>query len=399
MPRSLWLLVIGMMVNTTGSSFLWPLNTIYIHDHLGKSLSVAGIVLMLNSAASVVGNLLGGTLFDKFGGYRTILLGIGFTIMALIGLTIWHDWSNYVIFLTITGFGSGIIFPCVFAMAGSVWKEGGRRAFNAIYVAQNVGVAVGSALGGFVASFSFDYIFLANLLMFVVFLFLALFGYKNISGQKGKQTLVIQPQGAIKNKQIFMALVILCSAYLLCWVGYVQWQSAIATYTQDLNISLRQYGFLWTINGALIVLGQPIISPIIKKLRASLKVQIIIGITIFIISFGVVSIAHSLSAFVVAMIILTLGEMLVWPAIPTIANHLAPKGREGFFQGIVNSTATGGRMIGPLLGGIIVDLFSMSTLFIVLIGLFIVSIGLSVIFDRPLKRTSKTAANFFNVVK
>jgi hypothetical protein len=40
-----------MIVNVTGSSFLWPLNTIYIHDHLGKSLSVAGVVLMLNAAA------------------------------------------------------------------------------------------------------------------------------------------------------------------------------------------------------------------------------------------------------------------------------------------------------------------------------------------------------------
>lgn len=58
MPKSLWFLIIGMLVNVTGASFLWPLNTIYINEHLGKSLSVAGVVLMLNSAASVVGNLL-----------------------------------------------------------------------------------------------------------------------------------------------------------------------------------------------------------------------------------------------------------------------------------------------------------------------------------------------------
>jgi len=66
MPKSLWFLIIGMLVNVTGASFLWPLNTIYINEHLGKSLSVAGVVLMLNSAASVVGNLLGGTLEERF---------------------------------------------------------------------------------------------------------------------------------------------------------------------------------------------------------------------------------------------------------------------------------------------------------------------------------------------
>ncbi len=63
MPKNVWLLIIGMLVNVTGNSFLWPLNTIYIHDYLGKSLSVAGLVLMANAAAGVVGNLLGGVLF------------------------------------------------------------------------------------------------------------------------------------------------------------------------------------------------------------------------------------------------------------------------------------------------------------------------------------------------
>lgn len=65
MPKSLWFLIIGMLVNVTGASFLWPLNTIYINEHLGKSLSVAGVVLMLNSAASVVGNLLGERFLTK----------------------------------------------------------------------------------------------------------------------------------------------------------------------------------------------------------------------------------------------------------------------------------------------------------------------------------------------
>ena len=388
MPKSLWLLVIGMMVNTTGSSFLWPLNTIYIHDHLGKSLSVAGIVLMLNSAASVIGNLLGGILFDKLGGYRTVLFGIIVTILAALGLTIWHDWPNYVIFLTLTGLGSGIVFPCVFAMAGSVWKEGGRKAFNAIYVAQNVGVAVGSAIGGFVASFSFNYIFIANLAMFIVFLFIALFGYRNMTAQQVRHSSVVAQHNVVNNKQILKALVILCSAYLLCWVGYVQWQATISSYTQQLGITLKQYGFLWTINGALIVLGQPLIAPLIKRFFTSVKGQIMIGISIFIISFGVVSVASSLKAFVVSMVILTIGEMLVWPAIPTIASQLSPKGKEGLFQGIVNSTATGGRMIGPLLGGIMVDVFGMTTLFMSLIGLLIFAIGLSYFFDKPLKSST-----------
>jgi MFS family permease len=388
MPKSLWLLVIGMMVNVTGSSFLWPLNTIYLHEHLGKSLSVAGLVLMVNAGASVIGNLIGGSLFDKLGGYRSILLGIIITLTSLVGMNLWQGWPYYVVFLTLVGFGSGIVFPSMYAMAGSVWKEGGRKAFNSVYVAQNIGVAVGAALGGLVASFSFSYIFLANLLMYVVFFLIALFGYRDISADSSRQTSVLSEKKVIRNKAKLTALLIICTAYLLCWVGYVQWQSTIATYTQEINISLKQYSLLWTINGALIVLAQPLLSKMIKRFEDNLKLQIMLGTVIFMVSFGVASVSDTFEWFAMSMIILTIGEMLIWPAVPTIANSLAPKGREGFYQGIVNSTATGGRMIGPFIGGLLVDVFSMQVLFMTLIGFFIISLALSSVYDRPLRKSS-----------
>ncbi|WP_230502932.1 MDR family MFS transporter [Sutcliffiella rhizosphaerae] len=385
MPRSLWLLVIGMAINVTGASFLWPLNTIYIHDILGKSLSVAGLVLMVNAGASVIGNLIGGFLFDKIGGYRSILLGISITIIALIGMTINHTWNFYIIFLTIIGFGSGIVFPSMYAMAGSVWKEGGRKAFNAMYVSQNLGVAVGAALGGLVAGIRFDYIFLANTITYAIFLIIALFGYRHIQANPIVQTSVLDQKGKLKDHTKLYALLTICIGYLLCWMGYVQWQTTIATHTQSLGILLTQYSILWTINGALIVLAQPVISFIVKRYTKTLKTQINVGLVIFIISFAVVGVAEQYTAFVVAMIIMTIGEMFVWPAVPTVANDLAPKGREGFYQGIVNSTATGGRMLGPLMGGLLVDFYGMGMLFGILMVLMLVAIFTTTIYDRKLK--------------
>lgn len=393
MPRALWLLIIGMTVNVTGSSFLWPLNTIYIHEHLGKSLTVAGIVLMLNAAASVIGNLFGGGLFDKIGGYKSIILGISITIIALLGLTFWPGWPQYIFFMTLVGFGSGIVFPAMYAMAGSVWKEGGRRAFNAIYVAQNLGVAIGAALGGVVASYSFQLIFIANGAMYLLFMMIALFGYRSIDSKAAKQTNVLQENGAVKNHTKLYALLILAIGYLLAWVGYVQWQTTIAAYTREMNISLNQYSILWTINGALIVLGQPIVNRLIKPFQNKLKLQIIIGMVIFMISYAVAAGAHVFLGFIAGMMILTIGEMLIWPAVPTIANDLAPKGREGFYQGIVNSTATGGKMIGPLMGGILVDLYGMSMLFSVLIAIMFIGIFTTVIYDRKLKEAHKITAS------
>lgn len=386
MPKAVWLLVIGMVINVTGASFLWPLNTIYIHGELGKSLSVAGIVLMLNAGATVVGNLLGGAFFDRLGGYRTILLGAVLNLIAMAGMTMWHDWPYYVIFLTIVGFGSGVIFPAIYALVGAVWPKGGRRAFNAIYISQNAGVALGSAMGGFVASFSFNYIFIANMIMFAVFFLIAAFGYRQMANVTGVQTNVIAENGKMKNRSKLTALFILCTAYMLCWVGYVQWQSTIANYTQEVNISLREYSLLWTINGLLIVFGQPFVNFFVRTFQDNLKKQIIIGIFIFMGSFGITAFAEDFKGFLAAMLILTIGEMFVWPAVPTVASQLSPKGREGFYQGIVNSTATAGRMFGPVLGGILVDLYGMPVLFVTLIAFLLISLGLTMVYDRPLKK-------------
>jgi MFS family permease len=137
----------------------------------------------------------------------------------------------------------------------------------------------------------------------------------------------------------------------------------------------------------LIVTLQPLLSYVLKKLSLSLKMQIIVGIFIFIGSFVIAAYAKEFTLFALAMVIITLGEILIWPAVPTVANGLAPEGREGFYQGIVNSAATGGRMLGPLYGGLMVDLFGMAVLFITLIALCIFSIVFTLVYDRPLKQS------------
>ncbi|EON71617.1 transport protein [Lysinibacillus sphaericus OT4b.31] len=373
-------------MNTTGNSFLWPLNAIYMHDYLGKSLAMAGFVLMLNSAAGVLGNLLGGYLFDRIGGYKSIMLGIVLTIISLIGLTIWHGWPHYVWFLTILGFSGGIVFPGMFALAGAAWPEGGRKAFNSIYLAQNLGVAVGPALAGIVADYRFDYVFMVNLGMYILFFFIALVTFKGLDARSIAPKNVVSESKRITNKAPFYALLILSSSSVLCWLAYSQWSATISSYTQDLGLGLKQYSLLWTINGLLIVIGQPLIAPLVKRWEDKLKTQLVFGVILIAISFGIIAFASDFKMFAAAMVVLTFGEMFYTPALPTIANQLAPKGRQGFYQGIMNSAATGGRMIGPLFGGIMVDQFGMIALVSILVFIVLIAIIPCLLYDRPLKR-------------
>lgn len=393
MPKSVWLLVIGTFINITGSSLIWPLNTIYMHDHLGQSLSIAGFVLMMNAGATVLGNLVGGYLFDKLGGYKSIMLGISITVISLIGITLWHGWPHYVYFLIVMGFGSGIVIPAMFALVGSVWPEGGRKGFNAIYLAQNLGVAVGPALAGPIAEVSFDYLFISNLCLYIIFFLLALITYRQMVPKIEKENSEKIVHGH-PSKANFYSLLILCSAFLLAWIAYSQWSTTLSTHIQQLGIGLKEYSLLWSINGLLIITLQPIISPLVQKYEKQIKGQLVVGMLIMMFSFTLILFADSFKMFAVAMMILTLGEIFVWPAVPTIANMLAPKGKGGTYQGVVNSIGSIGRMIGPFIGGIIVDVYNMDVLIAVLCGLFIIGIIPCILYDRPLKKDSSKYTDY-----
>jgi len=59
----------------------------------------------------------------------------------------------------------------------------------------------------------------------------------------------------------------------------------------------------------------------------------------------------------------------------------------GFYQGLVNSASTIGRMLGPLFGGMMVDDYGMEVLAMVVAGILIIAIIPCLLYDRPLKRT------------
>ena len=381
MPKSVWWLVIGKALNITGSSFLWPLNTIYMNEELNKSLTVAGLVLLINSMGMVAGNLLGGTLFDKLGGYKTILLGTAICLFSTTLLNLFHGWPWYAVWLVLLGFGGGLIIPAIYAMAGAVWPNGGRQTFNAIYLAQNIGVALVASLVGFVAELSFNYIFIANLCMYILFAIVAIFNF-NINLE-----IKVKPNDSLtlfakENRPQLLSLLLICAMFSICWIAYIQWESTIASFTQQINISMGQYSLLWTVNGILILVAQPLISPIIRLLKGNLKYQMYIGIAIFILSFFVTSFAQQFSIFMIGMVILSLGEMFVWPAVPAIAHKLAPTGKEGAYQGYVNSASTIGKAIGPVFGGVIVDTFNMQIMFLAMMALLFIALGFVYLFGK-----------------
>lgn len=398
-PGSIRLLAIAAVISSTGMACIWPLVTVYIHDHLGKSLTVAGLLLMLNQGAFLVGSVIGGVLFDRWGKIRTLTIASLGIIFVSMGLAVTENFPAYTMLLLVNGLFYGMLSPVINALAFVLWPEGGRKGLNMVYVAQNAGVAAGAALGGMLASVSFAWTFWGNaVIQAVALLFFTLFLPRFVqaamiqtqaAGEQRSEKELKAERPVLPRKAIWAAMLLLCMGLLISWIVYSQWTTVLSSYMQSLGISLRQYSLLWTLNGGLILLGQPLISWVIRRFARTLIAQMLLGSYVFALSMLILTQTTAYAGFFLAMLVMTLGEMLVWPAVPTVAAQFAPAGQEGFIQGLVTGTGSAGRMLGPLFGALVFQAYHAPGLLYTMTGLALLSVGFFALHHMIVKRSGK----------
>lgn len=365
----MWILVCGGIIASTGASFVWPLTTIYVHYELGKPLVMAGLVLMIQAGASLLGQLAGGRLFDRIGGKPIMLGGLlaAGTLLAVIGLN--RLWAVYVGAIGLLGFSYGLLEPATNALVAQAWPGGGRKGFNLLYVARNAGVAIGTALGGLVASYSFTAVFLCNAATALAYMAIVARFVPRAKGASGTPSAVIveaelpaedgrQSPPPARISGAGLALALAASGAALNWLAYSQWQAVISVYMRGLGYSLAAYSLLWTINGLVIVAGQPLVSLAVRRWLKGLRVQLVGGSLLYAAAFVVVWRWPIYGGFTLGMVILTLGEMLVLPSLPAAAASLANAEVLGLYQGLLGGAASIGRMFGPICGGRLYVLWS-----------------------------------------
>src|SRR5947208_14420019 len=89
LPRAVWALELGGVVNSFGNGFVYPFLFIYLHNVRGFGLGVSGLIVATNACVALVAGAPGGAAADRFGAERTLaaslaLLTIGFALFPLV---------------------------------------------------------------------------------------------------------------------------------------------------------------------------------------------------------------------------------------------------------------------------------------------------------------------------
>lgn len=356
-----WLLL-GVLITNTAMSFIWPLNTIYIHETLHKSLVTAASVLFMNQLATMLGSLFGGRMFDQWQPYYAILIGIVINIFALGGLVFFHFWPAYAALLVLSGFANGISATCENSLATRVENHRPSYVFNLLYFAANFGLVIGTLTVGYILPLGIGYVFAIATIIQVLFLAIALKYYKISIANRSNESRRQNIKGKLTAKILATLILVLIS-----WLIYEQWQSNLSTYMVENGFAVRKYSFLWTFNAILIVVFQPVVTYfddwLLRHIRGRLNAGVLLLLSSF--AFLLLPFKNNYWLYIVSMCLLTLGEILLFPGVASFVDVESPGNLTGYYQGRIQVFSALGKAIGPLFGALIIDNTSYELLFFV----------------------------------
>ena len=137
-------------------------------------------------------------------------------------------------------------------------------------------------------------------------------------------------------------------------MAYMQMNITLPVFLRDVHgLPDSGYGLLLSLNASMVVLLQFAITRRIKG-YAPLKVMVW-GTLIYAVGFSMYGYTSAYWLFMVAMIIITTGEMLVAPTGQAIVAKLAPEDMRGRYMAVFGFSWTIPNAVGPLLAGLVMD--------------------------------------------
>ncbi|MBW1604917.1 MFS transporter [Lactobacillus sp. Sy-1] len=380
----------SVLVYTTllnaGSSCLWPLTTMYMHDYLHRSLTESGLILFLMSMFMILGNYVGGFLFDHWSAYKTALISILISTVSIILLIFFHGWPTFAILLVVHGFGDGVSLTLINSYASTIKSKSPRYVFNTLYVGLNIGVVLGTAMVGYLLKYGVTTVFTVTAGFYLILLLMAIRLF-NIDFTGYDHNRQVKSSDETKSKTMGLLLAI-CFLIFSIYLIYAIWESVMPIHMTQLGMSFEEYSSVWTVNGLMIVFGQTIVSKIGRKF--AIDRQIAVGIFIFGLAFLFLVFDRSYISFILTIAFLTIGEMIGFPDLPAWIDSLASDSQKGLYQSFFSISMSLGRAIGPLYAGAFVEYLNYNSLFIFSFILIVVAIWLVLFRNQILKRNEKS---------
>jgi MFS family permease len=363
-PHQYWLMIAGLVLATAGGSMVGPYLLIYVSEKLSLPLSTVATLISINAGMGLLSSFIAGWVADKVG--RKVVMNLSLTMTGLTYLFLLRaeTYSHFAILMVALGLSNPLYQVGSDAMLADLIPSKKRTEAYAINrIANNAAFALGPAVGGFLATRSYNLAFLGAAAGFLSYSILLFFRARETLGMETSQQISEAATGQVDETAQhsgyltvlrdtkYMGFVALISLGLIApsmvWI-------LLAVYTKT-NFSLPENMFGWipTTNALMCVFVQYSVSRLTRR-HATLPV-VAVGMLIYALGAGSVALMGGFWGFWLSMVILTFGELTLVPTSSKYVADRAPAHLRGRYMSVYWIGWGLARTAAPLVGGFLND--------------------------------------------
>lgn len=362
-PSQYWLMITGIVISTAGGSMIWPFLLIYASGKLNLPLSTVATLISINAGTGLFSSFLAGTLADKIGRKVVMVFSLALNGVAYFFLMRAETYSHFVLLMFLIGLSNPLYQVGADAMlADMIPSEKRTNAYAINRMANNAAFALGPAVGGFLASTSYNLAFYGAAAGFLAYsLLLFLLAHETLdksNGDKQSRPSAEQVEGPEGYGRVFrdkgyMAFVFLIALGLIA--PTMLWILMPVYAKSNFGVPEVQYGWIPTTNALMCVFIQYSVTQITRR-HKTLPVAAV-GMLIYAIGAGSVALMTGFWGFLFSMVVLTFGELTLVPTASKYVADIAPADLRGRYMSIYWLGFGLARTLSPLIGGFLNDNF------------------------------------------
>jgi MFS family permease len=353
-PRQFWLMFFGMLLSTSGASMIWPFLMIYVSERLLLPMTVVASLTTISAVAGLISSFIAGPIIDRVGRKGVMVVSLILNAAGFFFMSQAESLGFYAILMAVNGaFNPLYRIGADAMMADIIPPEKRPDAFSLLRMSNNLGVAIGPSIGGFLATASYNLAFyFAAGGLFCYGMLIAFFARETLpktnipraESRLGGYDVVLRDRPYIAFISNFIFVMISAS---IMWV-------LLAVYAKhNYGLPENKFGFIPATNAIMIVLFQYGVTQITKK-YPTLPV-VTVGAFFYAIAVAGVALSGGFWSFWMCMVVMTIGELIIIPPSSTyVANH-APADMRGRYMSLYTLSWGIAAGIGPVVGGLLND--------------------------------------------